>query len=364
MAHPDPFCAQLLESSAQGLAALAVERLFERHPDLPARYQPHPAIKWRESLTTRIGQLAAAVAVGCPPLFVHQAEWDKLAHHARGGERMWRDLEAALTALRDTVDAELPAPAAKAAVSCLEAALTRLATAALEGPRFVDPATPTGRIAAEYLLAILEGDRRKAADVVLRHVRMGDNGQGDGRLSVTEVYEKVLAPAQQELGRLWHLNESTVAEEHFATATTHMVVSMLYPHLPRRAPNGRTALCASVQGNAHDIGVRMIADHLEMDGFKAVYLGANVPIPDLVLGIGDFGVNVLALSAGLGTHLPALKDTIEAVRASHPGVKIMVGGGAFAAAGGPRIALDMGADAHADSFADAVATARRLTGLS
>jgi methanogenic corrinoid protein MtbC1 len=361
MASPDPFCAQVLTASAPALAALSVDRLLASRPGLARRYDPGAAGKWRESLSTRIAQLAAAVAVGSPELFVRQADWDRAAHAARGGEEMAADLAAAIDALSTTIDEELPPSASATALAYVKAAAARLTAPPPAEPRFIDPATPEGRLAGEYLLAVLEGDRRKAADLILSRAQVTPGEPG--KLSVSDVYTKVLAPVQRELGRLWHLNESTVAEEHFATATTHMVVSMLYPYLPRKALNGKVSLAASVEGNAHDIGVRMVADHLEMEGFRSVYLGANVPIADLTLAVHDFRVDLLALSASIGTQLPTLRDAIRAVRAAAPKVKILVGGGAFQA--DPEALADRtGADAYAPDLLSAVSTAKRLVGLS
>ena len=80
-------------------------------------------------------------------------------------------------------------------------------------------ATPEEKLATEYLVAILEGDRRKAGRLILQ-------AANEGR-SISDLYFLVLQPAQEELGRMWVLDEINVAEEHFATATTRMVMAQL-----------------------------------------------------------------------------------------------------------------------------------------
>ena len=79
------------------------------------------------------------------------------------------------------------------------------------------PDTAEGRLASEYLLAVLEGDRRRASHVILDTV--------DGGRAIRDVYLQVLLPAQREVGRMWLVGEVNVAEEHFASATTKMVMS-------------------------------------------------------------------------------------------------------------------------------------------
>jgi methanogenic corrinoid protein MtbC1 len=183
------------------------------------------------------------------------------------------------------------------------------------------------------------------------------------RIGVREVYEQVLGPVQQELGRLWHMNDLTVAEEHFATATTAMVMSQLYPHLPRKPRHGKVVVAASVQGNQHDLGVRMVCDYFEMEGWRAVYLGANVPAPDLAIAVEHFACDLLCLSAYLPTQLRAVEDTIASVRAQEAGqrCKVLVGGPAFLEA--DVLWREIGADGYAQSAQDAVSVGARLVGV-
>ena len=128
---------------------------------------------------------------------------------------------------------------------------------------------------------------------------------------------------------MWHLGEVSVAEEHFATATTLMVMSQLAPLARPMAPVGRTLLAATAAGNAHEVGIRMVADRFEWAGWRVIFLGTNVPAEDLALAATDFGVDVVALSASLTVHLESLEHAIAATRAAAPGVMVIVGGAAL-----------------------------------
>ena len=120
------------------------------------------------------------------------------------------------------------------------------------------PDTDTGRLASTYLLALLEGDRRRASRMILNAVEQGHD--------VRELYLQVLLAAQAELGGLWMANEINVAEEHFASQTTRMVMAQLLPHASFRPPNGKTMLAAAVAGNQHEIGLQAVADFFESSG--------------------------------------------------------------------------------------------------
>ncbi len=360
------FASEVLRQSAQGLAALAAERMFQQSPKIASRYQPNPSLKWRENIAGRVHYLAAAVATGRPHVFLHQAKWDKVAHAARGGDEACADLLVSMNCLRAVAEDELPPAVKSIAIECLDEAIAAMEGSSADTSSLLDPGTPAGRLAAEYLLAVLEGDRHRACTLMLDAVTRGRADLQLPPLTVLQAYTQVLGPVQQELGRMWHINESTIAEEHFATATTHTVMSALYPHLPRKPRHGRAVLCAAVETNAHEIGVRMVADALEMEGWRSVYLGQNVPADDLVLAAEDFRVDLVALSATLLTHLPVLGETIRRMRSARGGPaggpKILVGGAAFSADPDQTVWQSLGADAYARTLDEAVSAARRLCG--
>ena len=144
------------------------------------------------------------------------------------------------------------------------------------------PDTPHGRLASTYLLALLEGDRRSASRTILDAVDSPEN--------VQNIYLRVLLPAQAELGRMWMAGEINVAEEHFASHTTKIVMGQLLSRAEFQPHNGKTVLAAAVAGNRHDIGLQAVADFFDMAGWRTIQLGADVPITDLALATECFDV--------------------------------------------------------------------------
>src|SRR5262249_4416722 len=96
-----------------------------------------------------------------------------------------------------------------------------------------------GELRARYLAAQLAGSRREALRLVL------DEGLARG-VPALDVELEVIQEAQREIGRLWQENAITVAEEHMATAISHMALSHLYEHAPRASTNGKKVLVACV----------------------------------------------------------------------------------------------------------------------
>ena len=121
-------------------------------------------------------------------------------------------------------------------------------------------------------------------------------------------------------------------------------------------------VAAAVAGNHHDVGLQAVADFFDMDGWRVVLLGANVPTGDLIEAVGDYQADLLALSAAQRTQLPTLRATIEAIRRGpSASIKILVGGRALA--GAADLAAEFGADGCAAGPAEAVALGNALVGV-
>lgn len=344
--------AETLRARAAELSDLFSRELALRRRDVVARYGPNSQPQWRDNLFGRINDLAAAIDAGSPDLFTAQITWSRVAFEARGVPIT--DLRESLLLLRFLLPREIGPDDAPLADACLAAAIDALDKPLPVSPPRLTADTPHGRTAAQYLLALLEGDRQAASRVILDAVRAGD-------VSVQDAYLRLLMPVQHELGRMWHLNELSVAEEHFATATTQMVMSQLLPLAPRAPLNGKTLLAAAVQSNTHDLGIRLVADFFEMRGWRTIYLGGNVPAHDIAAAVTDFAADLVALSAALPTQIIHAEDTIAHIRREKPTAKVIVGGLGFAIC--PQSWSRIGADGYAANIDQALTLGASLVNL-
>ncbi len=206
-----------------------------------------------------------------------------------------------------------------------------------------------------YLDALRAGDRRQALAVV-------EEARGAG-LDLSALYLDVFQPALREIGRLWQENEISVAEEHLATAVTQIAMGRLYTEFCMvTGRSGRTLLAACTETEKHEIGLRMICDLLELEGWDATYLGAAVPPDSLVAMVLRDRPDVLALSASITPHLPQLRSVIQAVRAATGEAVpyILVGGRPFL--DDDTLAQQVGADAMARDTPAAVERLRERFG--
>jgi len=342
------FASTLLEKGASGYAGMAASLMLERHAD--ANTSDGINI-WKSHITQRVLELSAALSVNHPQLFANRAAWFRKALLARNIDEKY--VAASLEALRDTLQERLPEVGRKAPIAFIDYALDALSkgTATLDELE-PNPDSTTGKQTLDYLQSVLEGNSADAIDRLLEALKSGQ--------STTSLYTEVLLPAQREIGRLWHIGDITIAEEHMVTSTTQRAMSVLSQHSSRKAPNGKTIIAASVATNAHDIGIRAIADLYQMAGWRVIYLGSDIPVDDLPPMISYFDADLLVLSATLDVQIPQVSATIRDIRKRcEKQIKILVGGYAFDQA--PEMAKSVGADAYTTSIIAAVETGITLT---
>ena len=200
-------------------------------------------------------------------------------------------------------------------------------------------------VAARFLEAIVAGNRRRAFEVA--------DAALAGGMEIRALYLEVFQPALRDVGRLWQQNHITVADEHLATAIVQAAMARLYDRLfASVADSGPLMVAACAEGERHEVGLRMVCDILELDGWDTLFLGAAVPTPDLVRLICQHQPQVVALSVSITPNVPRVEEAIRAIREdcdSRP--LIVVGGRPFAA--DESLARRVGADMTAADAADA-----------
>jgi methanogenic corrinoid protein MtbC1 len=262
------------------------------------------------------------------------------------------DLATNLRLLRGAVQEIVGGPAAEAAARVIDHGLEALPELPATRESFLATSeAPHAELARDYLRLLLAGDRRGASALILGAVRDG--------VSVRDVYLHVFQRTQYEIGRLWQLNEISVAQEHFCTAATQMIMSQLYPQIFASARVGRRLVAACVGGDLHEIGVRMVADFFEMAGWDTFYLGANTPLPGVLQAVEEHRPDAIAISATMSYHVGEVAALIRALRERDGRApRILVGGYPFAV--DPELWRTVGADGGASDAAAAVALAERL----
>lgn len=301
------------------LASAVVDLHYERRPELHERYGPMGREKCLQDTGFHLDYLTEAAATGSPRLFSEYVVWASSMLESRGVPS--RHLAFSLECLREVLRARLSDKAYGAVDPIIVSGLR--AVGGLPAPAPAD-VSELDRAARVYLAALLERDWDGARAVVRAALEAGS--------SVQDVYLHVFERSQHEIGRLWQLGEISVAQEHLCTAATQRNMAALYSShffaTPRKAG---VAVVACVSGELHEVGARMVADFLALEGWDTLYLGASSPAAGIAAEAIDQKADVLVLSCTLTPHLGAVREVIEHVRRAGPAERpeVLVGGYPF-----------------------------------
>lgn len=118
-----------------------------------------------------------------------------------------------------------------------------------------------------------------------------------------------------------------------------------------------TCVIGTVAGDLHDIGKNLVSMMIESAGFNMVDLGVDVAAEKFINAIKENkNVNLVACSGLLTSTMPAMKETVQAIKASGLNVKVMVGGAPVT----QEMADEFGADGFAPDAGSAAVKAKEL----
>ena len=342
--------ADYLRQKRTSLAEAITARQYEQYPELAQRYGEGSRARCAEDMAFHLSYLGTAIATDQLVLFVDYITWAKtlfLSYQLR-----LEDLANSLRCMRDVLCEQLPGEDASLVTSYIEASLQTFEHEPPQSASFIQPGQPHAQLAQRYLDALLNHDRRSASQHITEAIAQG--------IDIKDLYLHVFQVCQFEIGRLWHLRKVSIPQEHFCTAVTQSLIAQMYPAIFATPRRGRRAVVACVGGELHELGARMVADFLELDGWDSVYLGASTPSPGIAQTVMINNANLLCLSATMSFHVPLIAETIRLVRAQTPDLRIpiIVGGYPFRLA--PELWITVGADGFAPDAEAAVALANRL----
>ena len=192
-------------------------------------------------------------------------------------------------------------------------------------PRLEPPVGSPGEMepaSRRLVTALLEVDGTTADRIVDEALAVG---------GVESVCVDLLQPALRDIGDMWHRGDTSVSVEHFASAFVERKLASLFN---QSNPNeGRGPIVAAcVAGERHELGLLTTAVLMSRRGFHIVYLGADLPLPDLLQMVDRLAPPLILLSASrtdtaetLTSWIPHLKNP----RDDRPVPVVAFGGSVF-----------------------------------
>ncbi len=179
---------------------------------------------------------------------------------------------------------------------------------------------------------------------------MADGGADAGK--AMEACQK----GMDTVGKLFEEGEYFVGDLIYAGELMTDAVAILKDALisgDASGPKTRMILC-TVKDDLHDIGKNIVRSMLEAGGFDVLDLGIDCPAEKVVEAVKAENIRIVALSGVLTLALDSMKTTVQALRASCPGVKVIIGGAPVSA----EACRNIGADEWAHSPQKTVATCK------
>lgn len=144
-------------------------------------------------------------------------------------------------------------------------------------------------------------------------------------LGPTRFVTEAALPLMREIGEGWASGRVSIAAEHLATCVLRAQLGAALQPSPV-SQRGPTVLFAAPPGERHELGLLMSAVIALGAGANPLYLGLELPVPDLLDAAHAARVSALALSV---VTLPSTEGNavVKRLRAQLPaGVSLWVGG--------------------------------------
>ncbi|NNJ09670.1 MerR family transcriptional regulator [Chloroflexales bacterium ZM16-3] len=132
-----------------------------------------------------------------------------------------------------------------------------------------------------------------------------------------EVFLKLVQPTMIEIGEQWHAGKISVIAEHFATQFIRRKLSGLFNTY--NITDGRgLVMIGCAPGEQHDLGALMIAVFLVRHGWQVIYLGAEVPIRDLLETVRQIQPDIVCMAASTTETATQLLEVGRAIQQLPP----------------------------------------------
>jgi len=341
------------------LAGKALELFGKKHSGTWRLASASRKMDILEEFRDLISSLEESLAIDNPAFIIDHARW--AAVHLTALNFPKSQVSDLIVVMGEVAKKELPPDFRVRAGTFIAETLASLKTASPEVPSFITADNPVADTARSFLSAVLAADRVEAERILADTVSSG--------IPVKEIYLHIFQPVLQETGRLWQVQQVSIAQEHSVTASVETLMARLHDRASfsgrgKKRGRGTTVIAAGVGAELHDIGIHMVADFLKMDGWDTYYTGANTPARSILEVAQARKPDVIALSTTMSRYLPDVEYLIRSLRADRAtsGAKIIVGGYPFRIV--PDLWKQIGADAFAGTADEAVAVADRLVPVS
>ena len=181
-------------------------------------------------------------------------------------------------------------------------------------------------------------------------------------IPVGEILNDALIAGMNEVGALFKDGEMFVPEVLVSAKALQAGIDIIRPALVEAGVKAAGRIVTvTVEGDLHDIGIKLVGMMLEGAGFEVINIGVDIPAKEIIEKVKELKPNILGMSAMLTTTMANMKDVVEMLKQEGllDEMKVMIGG----APTSPMYAEKIGGHYSADA-SEAVIIAKQLLGMA
>ena len=188
-------------------------------------------------------------------------------------------------------------------------------------------------VADQFLAEILAGNSIGAVDLLHRVV--------DAGLPLLDALDYVIRPALYTVGQMWERGELIVPREKEVSELARDLIAELSMRMVNPQPVGPPIIAGCLEGEHHQLGMRMLCAGLGSMGYLVHYLGANITESFLTESVEAYSPRGVVLSVTVADHIDRLPAIVRSVNGpDRSPIPIIIGGQAAAEARTIAPALD------------------------
>lgn len=198
---------------------------------------------------------------------------------------------------------------------------------------------------------VIEEEDEEIADLCREYLAEGYDPQ--------EAIFNGLIKGMNEVGKLFEQEEYYISDLLICSDAMYNGIEVLKEKIETHEENNvATAVIGVVEGDTHDIGKNLVKLMFEIDGYKMIDLGKDVPVEKFVDQAIANDADFIMMSTLMTTTMGNMKKVIDILneRGIRDQFKVMIGGGPVS----ESFAKDIGADAYSENANEAVKVARKL----
>jgi corrinoid protein of di/trimethylamine methyltransferase len=183
----------------------------------------------------------------------------------------------------------------------------------------------------------------------------------EAKISPVTAIEEGLAKGLRIVGDRFEAGELWLPHLVLGAEALEAAVKVLEGHMALEdleSTSRGTVVIGTVEGDIHDLGLRIVASMLKANGFRVYDIGCDAHTLNFIEKAKEVRADIIAASSLMTTTMPFMKDLIEALETAgiRDQYKVMVGGGPVT----KEWAKAIGADGYGKDAAEAVQVAKEL----